>query len=1292
MNKLPKESSSQEIGRLAGRAMVSNLPTSWIETPLSGDTDFGIDYQVQLKNSHGNVCYTFFLQLKGTEKPSYISNGEFISFNFKTSTLAYYHKQEPLVMVALVDLSVHSDDLSKCPIYYMWLDEDWFNLNNEKMHSQSYLALNIPTTQKLNSKLDIFPFYEERILEKFAVQSFRKALKPHSEDISRSIVKLAGYIEDKPVLIKIVEDSDDEPWISNPNGEAVTLLKQCSDALNDNLIIKAQEILSQLDSWPNKLSDHENAELMLQKSILCELLGIESESLKMVESAKDHSDKTRYKLAFLDAKIKNGQLLTQGDIESIESEITQGNFRATFIKAKHIAISGELKDAISLIEEKHSEKISAKLLLLTLAETPDELDLELKKINPSMLNTDRDKYIFHAITSRRNFFKAHNDIFDYDQLIPFTGKANIDFDFMKLSYENCDRAWFYAKKLGYPSDILMIIDISPVLYFYFNNIEYLFQKFDEILKERPTHYDLNLLYSRVLYNCNEYKRVVSLLSRIEHALKLEEKAIYFASNVYLEEYDIALNVFLDIENELLEKTPENTPFVLCLAIEVAIAKFEDSLADRLKTILLNFENGEAFWAVSTCVREVRVEPGAKSECLEKLYHKYIDLGKPIVIADHLMRFLNVSNEKSEDKIIEVAEEILTHKELDEVCSLKLAEAYLKRGDTGQVFSIVDKNLKKINTDPHWHVIKTYALEQSGRVGEALDEIEKALEGNNYSTDYMRLYVSKCLSFGMFSQVEGVLQRLLSSEHLRKNKLVYLSKLITVYSSSLEYREKLNGSIKRFGELVDRNDCDEEGRYLSFAMSASVNVTNEMKSDYSKRITDYFNKFPKSNLFRKADIDINSGPEALLNSIREITGVTEAQITQWDQNKRSIRKGSLPVPFSMLGLFLSDTRDIYTSWMLAKNTPDEFLEFKINQAPQSSQEIIDISQDLSANFLIEETTLILMQELNILENFLGSIQRFTILNSCFERMNVTGLPSLLGVLNPLPKGILDTISNHRAKLRIENDGKENLLESYRKLKSKDGEGFIFLTEDAYMSMFCGSNDEFKSMWNIYDVILSLHDSNKIGDNNPYELIAQVSTYGFKSINMKTDLMAQVMCYFYNKNEDYTKTNFKYIFDKVFNPRLKFDNVIGVLFRLVGYAIDEDRIKFNSRIMLNLFTNFLLRYPQDSKVNFILNWFLYQCTNGKESYISDLLPMSVTHATLWNVCYEMCCIVMDRELNSRELFMKISNYILDQKPDVRDGIYNNVTKCFIPGTADYDSFSQTYKSISLGRQTQNFDKNR
>ncbi|WP_426726053.1 hypothetical protein [Enterobacter cloacae complex sp. 289A7] len=85
MSQLPNDSYSQEIGRLAQRALVTKMPRAWIETAMSGDSDYGIDYQIQLKNSLDQVEYNFYLQLKGTTEPSLNLDGT-LSYAFKCST------------------------------------------------------------------------------------------------------------------------------------------------------------------------------------------------------------------------------------------------------------------------------------------------------------------------------------------------------------------------------------------------------------------------------------------------------------------------------------------------------------------------------------------------------------------------------------------------------------------------------------------------------------------------------------------------------------------------------------------------------------------------------------------------------------------------------------------------------------------------------------------------------------------------------------------------------------------------------------------------------------------------------------------------------------------------------------------------------------------------------------------------------------------------------------------------------------------------------------------------------
>lgn len=234
MKKLPQDGRSQEIGRLAGRALGNKLPKSWIEKELDGDCDFGIDYFIQLKNRNDQVAFSFYLQLKGTEVPSYSVDEKTISYDFKVSTLRYYLNQEPLVMVAVVDLYGNEDKLWECPIYYMWLDEDWFSEHSQKLDDQKTISVKIPTEQMLSQTLDVYDFYAKRIEEKFAVAELKKEINSRSDDLVKSISTLSETISTKPIFLKAIENSGDEPWIENPKSEVPTLLKQCNDCLSSN--------------------------------------------------------------------------------------------------------------------------------------------------------------------------------------------------------------------------------------------------------------------------------------------------------------------------------------------------------------------------------------------------------------------------------------------------------------------------------------------------------------------------------------------------------------------------------------------------------------------------------------------------------------------------------------------------------------------------------------------------------------------------------------------------------------------------------------------------------------------------------------------------------------------------------------------------------------------------------------------------------------------------------------------------------------------------------------------------
>ncbi|MDK1287415.1 DUF4365 domain-containing protein [Pseudoalteromonas umbrosa] len=153
-NSFPKESNSQELGRLAADKFGSVKPETWLVKEIDGDKDFGIDYFIQLKD-FGSIKYNFLAQLKGTKDKKRIREDSIV-IDLKTSTLNYYANQG-LVMVIVCDLN--NDEY-----YYEYLHNILYNLNGNNRYlsepPKTY-SVKVSKQNKIDQHLDIKNVVEE---------------------------------------------------------------------------------------------------------------------------------------------------------------------------------------------------------------------------------------------------------------------------------------------------------------------------------------------------------------------------------------------------------------------------------------------------------------------------------------------------------------------------------------------------------------------------------------------------------------------------------------------------------------------------------------------------------------------------------------------------------------------------------------------------------------------------------------------------------------------------------------------------------------------------------------------------------------------------------------------------------------------------------------------------------------------------------------------------------------------------------------------------------------------------
>lgn len=1268
MTNLPKEGESQRIGRLAKKVLAINMPLNWIEKEQDGDSDFGIDYLIQLKNNTGHVEFSFYLQLKGTTAPAYNTANTLISYDFKTSTLEYYHRQEPLVMVAVADIR-DEKKLYECPIYYLWLDDNWFAENHEKLVNQKSISINIPKANILDQDLDIYDFYASRFQEKLAFNELKKGISEHEKPVVETLSRITQVIDEKPIFLKSIELQGEAPWIDNPKGEVTTDLKNCSDFLANNRVIDAKKILDKLEEKKDSFTSHELAEFYYQKADISSYEGFFDEAENLYKLAYEKEQKERYQLAYLQSKLKLDSMPSEVELEEIVNSLDDGNFAKCVIKAKSLALLKKPLEALNFLKKKYPNEITAQMGICTMGELYQELDEIIDKNINLDFDNERKKYDFYSLAARRYFHKASKQIGIFGEILPLDGLANYDIEGMKLSYELLQKAWSSAKKLGYPRDVVMLMDISPLVYGYFNRLDELTDYFDILLIERPYNKEIIRPYIRILFNSRNYKKTIDLLDKLD-SLDVDECGIKILSYSYLGKYKQSLELIDEYESFLINSKKDNIPAIFCNGIEIAEAMFKKELVEKYENIVKQLPDGEAFLAIQKFVSASNNDKSRRNDFAQDLYKTYLKLGKPIVIAEQLLPYLNPHESISAHQIIELAEQVLNVRELRKNRYLDLAQAFFTTGRWKEAEALAEKNIIKGVAISKWKLVKAAALKNQGKVGNAYNIIREAIHEDNAEELNQEFYINLCFSLGFIDEVVDILENNLVGNLELDEKRYLIRRLIEVYANNPNYINKLKIAIIKYGDLVDQNSVQQEGDYLQLCMLHQPFENDAQIEHYQERSNRYFEKFPDSTILRRGHVDVESGAEDFLASLKKLTGVTPELEEKWENNKQKLRSGELPVPFFMRGRFLQNTRDVYTTWMLSKCCKEEETEYQITHSPQIEPKVFFRLVDSSNIILIEETSLLILNDLNVLDFFLKALPKFSILDSVFKRINLT-THNYISPNSQISGSILRAIQNNIEKLHLIDDSDANFFNYDCVSKNEYG---VLLTDDLFLSVLMEQHNSNILCANVFNVLNFLFCKKNLNEEEFFEKIVNCFSFGILGLSIKFDLLSKLINYYLGGFEiyNYEDTRFKIVFDKLLAERESFSDKISLFINMFNSV---DIAKLSVEVLLSLIRKLLEYNPTVDPQEILNNWLVYCGLQRKIEIDSDNF-VSKSHQELWLKYKEVTNflneITYENEFLLKDIIKKMNNKI-------KKVAFENLKASFVKGSREYqylESFSEDF----------------
>ncbi|WP_153099176.1 DUF4365 domain-containing protein [Paraburkholderia hayleyella] len=929
----PEEGQSQEIGRYAKGIFTNAKPSDWIETELAGDSDFGFDYQVQMKVGT-QVKHTFRVQLKGTTKPHWVNSQEALSFRLATSALRMYaNTSEPTLLV----VCVVPDDLPRPfagETYYVWINEalpkDFFRTPLGRKLPATH-ALHLPRANRLTHQLDISTHLEAR--NRF----FRQAV-----DLSSLVVEvtdidspdvamqaLGAALSERPEVIPALLDRT-EIWPAPPSGTAVSALLDVAEALRNGNWDRAGEIHHRIDA--QAMSDPERAEYAYLAGKLLNRKGKGREALiKFDEAARLVQTRDVYLVAAIEMRFVQENERKE---EACRTWLSQLSGR-TAIEAKVLAarILISLNDE-SGVDAQLSELPSIERALMRAiwflfrrefshANSVCADALLQENLNP------RDRAAILTTRARSQWYAAIGPIPD-DGELPLSGPAGVDVALLHSVWMDACAALGIFRELGWPQSVEFLTDVAGSTAMMLNRAGELYSLFDEAAQALPWCEGMQKAFEALCVSLGRFKEalVPNLRLPLSPSVIGRRVMLYHQAGKNQDCWE-----FADANLESLKVETNVAPVAIGMAASAAsqcgrpleCQKFLLALGERS-----NWADYVDFFRVAIDSRRKGQDAAQWGAVLVNVWERH--RGSRF-IARNVLGVLSSYDGSTAEIILEVVAFLRESQQITFGDTRKIIQAYftLKRWDAAQ--AEVNLAIARFGATPQLTAIKAIALDNAGSVAAAFSEYEQGLSSEDVTLELLHAYLGLCFRLSYFDKAIDVLERLLANVKGHDERIECLRLLILIKAETSAPPDEVRALLDEFSLSVSQEDEEEEALYLSLASSLlfvrGIEFSGGSLQDFLTRTNAYSSRFPESRNFKLIQPENGDSPDSLMTSLAPVLGDWRAKAREYLRLERQLKDGKILVPYVMRpGYALHYVPDPLSLWELGKVSGRELRQFHL----------------------------------------------------------------------------------------------------------------------------------------------------------------------------------------------------------------------------------------------------------------------------------------------------------------------------------------------------------------------------
>lgn len=1015
---LPQTGLSQKISRDSIDCLNANKPRGWVLGNLTGSDDYGLDYKVQLIDDD-QATDVFFLQLKGTTSPKISAGGDFISFDFKASTIRYYARSMALILLVVCDLSV-AEDPDACPAYWVWIQEELRRIDAKSLALDAEsVTLRVPTVNRLNRGSDFSAHLAvARSLAQVGAEldaSVGRFL-PGQEPMKKAeiVQNLAhGFKAKSPELIGAVAALDGQIWVNPRRGTLAYWLVEAQRHLDGGADKKAEEALLKADPLLLHGDPVEVAEYWHRTGKLRQMRGEDEGSRSAFLRAAHTTGAQKHWVAWaeMDMRIEHA-IDPTCDFASTFEELRGDDDEVVAMRARLTAARGDVETALKLLLTVTGEHaLTTKAIILSSADRNHEL-IELSEAAfeaPDL--SERARRLFLILRAEARFRLAA----PWALRVPgaYTAAAEIDMQAIARAWEDVREAVDACEESGWANNVAFLAHSWSACA---SLLGFATQELPRMLsasRARPHEAYLQLTTQALAETVGSFDAALEANSRLPNADEKLLQRIIFLHELgrHRESADLLVCVL---------PTADRSNAHFAQAVTAAALSANQLARSDFVSECLNVLAADEVLVPARANLEYKLAASgdgpAATAALSRLEVRYRELGWPDLVGQTLFRALNPRDSAQAEKIVEIAQRlgergVPTPTAADHAC---VALATLGRWDE---LLLTSRKYVSLGPKIRFAAFEAIALDKLGQTAQARDLLEVIIAEEGVDTNALNAYINILARCGFTKEAVDVAERVMEAAETRPALIGSVRLAFALAQASDPSSPRLKGLAKRMGSLADPANEEQEGIYLQMMLMSTLDgsspIDDAAGAEFRTRSEEFFKAHPESRFLRSFNLPTDGTADDLLNALREITGHSEERERVRSEAEEKIKSGATPFPFAWRpGLVLQGVHDVADLWQQAKCAEKGDFRFVLTMSliPWRPKRASDVAGKMP---LIDLLSLLVVSDLGLFDHLFTLFPQIAISKATWAELTRLSLPQSLSSARKMCEALLANLQSRFA---------------------------------------------------------------------------------------------------------------------------------------------------------------------------------------------------------------------------------------------------------------------------------------